>query len=160
MFVYELKQIIQSGEWLDKYPNKTNSLLEAARSGPGTYDLFSVYGDITAICVSWTKDPRQLAANLLDKDLVKMEGNQPFFTREGSGLSIIIFDKNDGFRIEEIHSDDLYVVADQIRYNTCFNQPLIARIVVEDKPGRVGFAKRSANLEITAVYRRSDWPIP
>lgn len=119
------------GAYTDQYPNQTKRLIQAISAGPGTYDLFSVYGDVSAVCISFAGiDPRQLAANLLNKNLVGLKRGQPFFNVEGIA-TLIVFDERGGFQIEEIDKDVLLFSADgPILNNTCVDRPHVARILV------------------------------
>ncbi|MFM9653969.1 hypothetical protein ACKI1S_49415, partial [Streptomyces galilaeus] len=38
---------LPNGAYTDQYPHKTSRLIEAIGAGPGTYDLFAVYGPIS-----------------------------------------------------------------------------------------------------------------
>ena len=137
------------GAYTDQYPNLTKRLIQAVSAGPGTYDLFSVYGDVSAVCISFAGiDPRQLAANLLDKNLVELRGGQPFFTVEGVA-TLIVFDERGGFQIEEIDKDVLLFSADgPIQNNTCVNRPHVARILVEPALRGESLARLTAKIDL------------
>lgn len=147
--LYAFMKFVESRQWSDQYPNQTHLLADAIRAGPGTYDLFSIYGDISGICISFhTDDPRQLAVKMLHKDAVKLEGDQPFFAFEHT-TAIIVFDRQDNFRMEELNNHQTYVFAGEIKKNTCFDHPSVARVTVEAK--KLEFSP--ANISATFVIK-------
>lgn len=147
--VLDFSARLPRGAYTDQYPNLTKRLIQAISAGPGTYDLFSVYGDVSAVCISFAgMDPRQLAANLLDKSLIELRGGQPFFTVEGIA-TLIVFDERGGFQIEEIDKDVLLFSADgPILHNTCVNHPHVARILVEPAVRGESLAKLTAKIDL------------
>jgi hypothetical protein len=63
-------------------------------------------------------------------------------------VSIIVFDKQDQFRIEEFHKDVMVFADGPIKNNTCVDHPSVARLTVEAKRNEFTFAKLAAAIDL------------